>query len=310
MKKKIIIVGVIIILIIGIILALLFLNRKYPYEDENTLYSIEFKNEIIRYERYDYSLGQNQIVGVQKSTNKGKSFENITEEPIILSMEPKLIFLNEKLGFAIAKPNLTKSNDYMGFKVTQDGGKSFTNSKINYDNPNIDILTIESTPYFEDNILKVKCSIYQVKEDQSGYEDKELIFISKDEGLTWDLENKDNELISERRKNLDSLIKNEMINKQFLDKNNLKSYKITSIYIYGYYTDDKEKKYMQINFNALCNDNSRNCVNNCYYDEKDNEYIKWIVTDEKTIFEFKSGVSISLNDVASEKFIMVGEEIK
>lgn len=310
MKKKIIIAGVIIILIIGIILALLFLNRKYPYEDENTLYFIEFKNEIIRYERYDYSLGQNQIVGVQKSTNKGKSFENITEEPIILSMEPKLIFLNEKLGFAIAKPNLTKSNDYMGFKVTHDGGKSFTNSKINYDNPNIEILTIESTPYFEDNILKVKCSIYQVKENQSGYEDKELIFISKDEGLTWNLENKDNELMSERRKNLDSLIKNEMINKQFLNKNNLKSYKITRIYIYGYYTDDKEKKYMQINFKASCNDNSKNCVNNCNYHEENNEYIKWILTDEKTIFEFNDGVSIDFNDWASERFIMDGEEIK
>lgn len=187
MKKKIIIS--VIILIIGGIVALLFLNRKYPYEDENTLYFIEFKNEIIRYERYDYSLGQNQIVGVQKSINKGKTFENVSEEFITLSMKPKLIFLNEKLGFAIAKSNLTKSNDYMGFKVTQDGGKRFTDSKINYDNPNIEILTIESTPYFAENILKVKCSIYQVKEDQSGYEDKELIFISKDEGLTWDLEN-------------------------------------------------------------------------------------------------------------------------
>ena len=188
MKKKIIIVLVIVALIISCIIALFLLNKKYPYEDENTLYYIEFKNEILRFERYDYSSGQNQVVGVQKSSNKGKTFENVTKEPIILSMEPKMIFLDKNLGFAIAKPNLTKQNDYIGFKVTQDGGASFTNSKINYDNPNIEILTVESTPYFENNVLKVKCSIYQVKEDKSGYEDVELIFTSTDSGLTWNLD--------------------------------------------------------------------------------------------------------------------------
>lgn len=308
MKKKIIITGVI-ILIIGIILVLLFLNRKFPYEDENTLYYIEFKNEIIRYERYDYSLGQNQIVGVQKSINKGKTFENITEEPIILSMEPKLVFLNEKLGFALTKSDLTKSNDYMGFKVTQDGGKSFINSKINYDNPNIEILTIESLPYFEEDILKVKCSIYQVKENHDGYENKELIFVSNDDGLTWNLENND-ELLSGRRKNLDNLIKNEMINKQLLDTDNLKSFEITRIYVYGYYKDDESKKYMEVNFLASCNDDSKNCVNNCHYLEDDNIYIKWILTDENTIFELRDGIAVTFQDVDSGNFIMSSEEIK
>ena len=105
-------------------------------------------------------------------------------------MEPKLIFLDKNLGFAIAKSNLTKNNDYMGFKVTQDGGKSFINSRINYYNPNIEILTVESTPYFENDVLKVKCSIYQVREDKNGYEDVELIFISIDNGLSWNLDDK------------------------------------------------------------------------------------------------------------------------
>ena len=190
MKKKVIIVSMIVALIISCIIVFFLLNKKYSYEDENTLYYIEFKNEILRFERYDYSVGQNQVVGVQKSTNKGKTFENVTKEPIILSIEPKLIFLDKNLGFAIAKSNLTKNNDYMGFKVTQDGGKSFINSKINYYNPNIEILTVESTPYFENDVLKVKCSIYQVREDKSGYEDVELIFISTDNGLSWNLEDK------------------------------------------------------------------------------------------------------------------------
>jgi len=187
MKKRLIIVASIVILvIIGIII---FKNRekKYSYTDENTLYYIEFKNEILRFERYDYSLGQNQIIGVQKSTNKGETFENITEEEIIVSMEPKLIFLNEKLGFAISKRNLSKSNDYMGIKVTQDGGKNFIDGEINYDNPDIEILSVEDVPYYDNNELKLKCSIYQIKSDGIGYEDVELIFISKDEGLTWNL---------------------------------------------------------------------------------------------------------------------------
>lgn len=194
MKKKIIIsisILVILLLIVGGIF--LFLNREYP-DDENTLYTIKFGNTKLRFERYDYSLGQNQIVGVEKTTNKGKTYEKLTSEPIIVSMEPKFVFINEKLGFAISKPNLTKSNNYIGVKVTQDGGKTFTDGTINYNNPNIDILTIEDVPYMENNLLKLPCSIYQVKADQSGYEDVKLVFISHDNGLTWDLESETKEV--------------------------------------------------------------------------------------------------------------------
>ena len=187
MKKKFIVLLCVVIVLIAGAVILMNTGNKYPYEDENTLYYIEFDNEILRFERYDYSLGQNQIVGVQKSENKGKTFENITEEGIIVSMEPEFIFLNEKLGFAIAKPNLTKSNDYLGFKVTQDGGKTFINGIIHYDNPNIEILTVEDVPYYENNELKLKCSIYQINDDRTGYEDVELIFVSVDDGLTWNL---------------------------------------------------------------------------------------------------------------------------
>lgn len=185
-KKSIILICVAIILVIGVVV-LIYMGNKYSYEDENTLYYIKINNEILRFERYDYSLGQNQVVGVQKSVNKGKTFENLTEENIIVSMEPKFIFLNEKLGFAISKPNLTKSNNYLGLKVTRDGGKTFIDGKINYDNPNIEILTVEDVPYYDNNELKLKCSIYQVNDDYTGYENVELIFVSLDDGLTWNL---------------------------------------------------------------------------------------------------------------------------
>lgn len=190
MKKKKLLILVIVLIFLFVIVGgiILFLNREYP-DDENTLYAVKFGNTKLRFERYDYSLGQNQIVGVEKSTNKGKTYEKLTDEPIVVSMEPKFVFINKKLGFVISKPNLTKSNNYIGVKVTQDGGKSFVDGKINYNNPNIEIITVEDVPYLESNLLKLPCSIYQVKANQSGYEDVKLFFISSDNGLTWNLEN-------------------------------------------------------------------------------------------------------------------------
>ncbi len=192
MKKKYLIIAGIVLLIALIIVLVLVLNKKeeepdYP-DDENTLYSIKFDNIKLRFERYDYVLGQNQVVGVQKSTNHGKDYEDMTKEGLTVSLKPLFVFLSKDLGFAIAKPNLTQSNDYAGFYVTQDGGKTFVNAKINYENPNIDILTVEDVPYYDNNTLKVKCSIYQINAEGNGYEDVILTFISNDNGLNWDLE--------------------------------------------------------------------------------------------------------------------------
>lgn len=188
MKKKNIILIIFVVLISVIAIGFIINLDKVYQDDENTLYSINIGNTKLRFQRYDYSMGQNQIVGVERSTNKGKTYEKLTDEPIIVSMEPKFIFLNEKLGFSISKFNLNKSNNYMGIKVTHDSGRTFVDSKINYDNPNIEILTIEDVPYYEKELLKLPCSIYQVKEDNTGYEDVPLIFMSDDNGLTWNLD--------------------------------------------------------------------------------------------------------------------------
>lgn len=82
MKKKFIILICALLFLIGA-LAFIQIENKYPYEGEDTLYFTAFDNEILRFERYDYALGQNQVVGVQKSVNKGKTFEKITEENIV-----------------------------------------------------------------------------------------------------------------------------------------------------------------------------------------------------------------------------------
>ena len=192
MKKKILLITGLLIIIIAITITLVIvLNKKeidYP-DDENTLYSIKFNNVKLRFERYDYAIGQNQIVGVQRSNNRGKDYEDITKEPITVSMEPKFIFFNEKLGFAIQKPNNMKSNNqYHGMYVTKDGGKTFILSSINYDNPKIEVLTIEDVPYYENGKLKLHCSIYQVKSDGTGYEDIDIYFITNDDGETWNQE--------------------------------------------------------------------------------------------------------------------------
>lgn len=192
-NKLIILISFIIILLI--VCGLVIFNKKTNYEDDNTLYFVKFNDTIIRFERYDYALGQNQIIGVEKSTNNGKTFEKVTDEPITVSMEPKLVFLNEKLGIAISKSILSRTNNFLGVKVTQDGGRTFTDGIINYytanSNPNIEVLTVIDVPYYEDDILKLPCSIYQVKSDNSGYENINLSFISTDNGLSWNIsENK------------------------------------------------------------------------------------------------------------------------
>lgn len=188
MKKKIVIFAIVLITILSIISILFVILNKKEVTNENTLYSIKFENIQLRFVRYDYTTGQNQTVGVEKSTDNGKTYEKLTNEPIVVSLEPKFIFFNETLGFALAKSNLNKNNNYIGVKVTQDGGKTFVDAKINYNNPDIEILTIEGIPYYENDLLKLPCSIYQVKEDKSGYEDKKIIFISNDDGLTWNVE--------------------------------------------------------------------------------------------------------------------------
>lgn len=199
-KKYLIIISIIVICIVSLLV--IFLNKEYP-DDENTLYTVTFGNIKLRVERYDYSLGQNQIVGVEKSTNRGKDYEKVTSEPIIVSMKPKFIFINKKIGFAIIKPNFSKTNNYMGVKVTHDGGISFIDGKINYDNPDIETITVEDVPYVDGKYMKLPCSIYQVKGDNSGYEDKSITFISSDNGLTWYLEESEKERYEHIRKDID-----------------------------------------------------------------------------------------------------------
>ena len=295
MKKRYLTAIVILILIIGAIIV--FVNREYP-DDENTLYSIKFEDFKLRFQRYDYALGQNQLVAVEKSTNKGKTYEKLTHELITVSMEPKFVFLNKKLGFVISKPNLTKDNNYMGFKVTQDGGKTFVNAVINYNNPNISILTIDDVPYYENDVLHVKSSIYQVKSDARGYEDVPLILISLDKGLTWYLEdsNYDNTPVIERLDNMKYLLKDKLIEKGYINESSFDSLKVLRMFIDGYYIEDKDKVYAQVEYIYSCG--SKKCEN-----------IIWVLTDEQEVYDIKNGISLKKSDIDSGRYVRINEEV-
>lgn len=299
MKKNIILISLsVIILLVAICLTLWFINREYP-DDENTLYSIKFDDFKLRFQRYDYALGQNQLVAVEKSINKGKTYEKLTDELITVSMEPKFIFLTEKLGFAISKPNLTKNNNYMGFKVTNDGGKTFVNATINYNNPNTEILTLTDVPYYENDVLHIKGSIYQSKGNGMGYEDAELTFISLDKGVTWNLEDSyyDNMPVIERLDNMKDILKDKLIQNDYINEEQLESFKVTEMYIDGYYIEDKNKVYAQIEYIYKENSNIK-------------EKIIWVLTDEKEVYDIMRGITLTKSDIDSGKYVRTGEVIK
>lgn len=179
-------------LILGILIVfffLLFSNNKKEKVEENLLYSRRFRNTILSFQKYDDVLGQNRIVGVEKSTDNGKSYTKVTKEPITVSQEARFLFTNEKVGYVISTGYIRRENDFKGFKVTLDGGKTFMDAKFSYDNENVDLITIEEFPYQTGSELRMKCSVYDLTEDGNGYEEKDFEFKSIDKGLTWVLEN-------------------------------------------------------------------------------------------------------------------------
>lgn len=158
-------------------------------EDKEPLYEVQFSSTILRVIQVESVLPQNMAVNVLRSPDNGNNFYAITEEALIVSLEARFVFLNETIGFAISTGNIgLKGNESYGrLFVTQNGGKTFSSSKFNYENNSVHFITVEENPYYENEILKLKCSVYE-SVLTGGYEEKELLFISKDNGLTWDLE--------------------------------------------------------------------------------------------------------------------------
>lgn len=165
-------------------------------DDEEILYEKKFDNIILRFGKLDNVIGQRMLVNVMRSKDGGENFYIITKNPIQVSLEAKFIFLNESLGFAISTGKVRLKDNGEGLYFTEDGGETFSHSSFIYKNENVEYMDIVSLPYFEDDKLKIKCSVYAFvpREDSKGsYEDIPLTFISINNGKTWILEEYNNE---------------------------------------------------------------------------------------------------------------------
>ena len=178
MKK--ILISLAIFLLFLLIIFLMMVLDKTPYLiDSDILYTKKINNNVLQVRRYDYSLGQRMVIGVEKSNNNGKSFEKITEEMVEVSLEAKFEFLDENLGFIIDTGYLDRNKNFKGLLVTDDGGITFKQAEITYDNENIDLISIEKMPYYENDKLKLECSVYIIDHNEN------LVYYSTDNGNTW-----------------------------------------------------------------------------------------------------------------------------
>ena len=78
-------------------------------------------------------------------------------------------------------------SDSSGLYVTNDGGKTFSDAKFIYQ-PDKDIITdlyIEELPFYDNDELYIKCSIYDFNDNKVGYVTKYIWFKSEDNGKTW-----------------------------------------------------------------------------------------------------------------------------
>ena len=157
-------------------------------EDAKVLYEKKFDDTILRFSQIDTALGQKILVKVIRSKDNGQNFYYVTDNSIQVNNNAKYEFLTKDNGF-IANERIYLDGSKEGLIVTNDGGKTFQNANFTYKKTNVEYITIQDLPYYQDNILKIKCAVYQRKKDDSGYENKELIFTSNDNGFNWNLEN-------------------------------------------------------------------------------------------------------------------------
>ena len=163
-------------------------NHDYSLPSvEEVLYEKQFGNNIIRFGQIvNASSNEERLANVLISKDNGQNFYVVTNEAIKVEPYAKFIFLDENLGFASVN-NLIMLNNSTSLYVTDDGGRSFKSAEFKYTNNQVDFLTLEEGPSYNQDILTIRSSLHQIKSDGQSYEDKELIFISNDNGLTWTL---------------------------------------------------------------------------------------------------------------------------
>lgn len=162
-------------------------DNTEPTNEDNILYEKSFNENIaIRVVNYGYILAQRSIIGVEKTIDGGKTWENQIEMRdgyMQISNESEFVFLSENIGF-INDPGLAGTNgENKGLLVTQDGGKTFEETTIVHpEDIEEETLFVSGVPYEEDGELKLKVyTINYNKNPQKTYYE----FYSVDNGLNW-----------------------------------------------------------------------------------------------------------------------------
>lgn len=175
-----------------ILVSLAFFIATLPIKklDLDMLYEKNLGDITYKIKKYDDALGQKLLIGVEKSENKGKSYEPITEELVSITDKATYVILNDNLIIINTKGYVERDSNFLGLKVSIDGGKTFKDAKFTYKNKNVNYIKLPNLPYFEENILKIKGTVYDLTKNKKGYEYKDIIFESKDQGLSWNIESK------------------------------------------------------------------------------------------------------------------------
>ncbi len=181
-----IIIAIVVALIVDFLIFTNFQQNKDEDSviDEKELYTEAFDDICLKFDRY-MVFGNKMAVGVEKSVDGCKTYRQVTSNYVVVSDESKFEFINENQAFIISEEKLTRSNDFKGLKVSNDGGITFGDARFQFIHDKVDVLNIMEFPYVEGDKLKIKCIIYEPNDD--GYHEKILTFTSDDNGLNWHL---------------------------------------------------------------------------------------------------------------------------
>ncbi len=115
--------------------------------------------------------------------------------------------------------------------------------------------------------------------------------------------------ISERKKRIIKLTKEQMINQNNIVEEYLSSFKVTKVSIYGYHKNDG-KKDIEIDFTYTCNTDI-NCVKGLNASPKKSNVV-WIqMNEEETKIEgLSTGISINKNEIDNGNYIRTGEIVE
>ena len=145
---------------------------------------------------------------------------------------------------------------------------------------------------------------------KSPNNDKE-IFNLNIERTTYDIKKvKTINNANSRKQNIKRILEEQMVIMGYLNEKNVETFDIKKIYIYGYYANEPTKKHIEVDFDYACYNKEDKCINGITLNKVNNYYTIWIYTDETSVYDITSGISISKNDIDTGNYIRINEELK